>query len=585
MSPEEKLKGSFVLFLVYVWVRVLRLPKPTRIQRDIAEFLSTGPRRRFIAAFRGVGKTFITAAYIVWRLWRDPNMVIMVVSANERFAHKIASFIHMLIGAEDAISRTDVPWAELQARAGQRNSTLEFDVGPAGPNKDPSVAAFGITGQITGGRGDLLLFDDVEVPKNSETEALRQKLVDRIGEAAAILKPEGETIYLGTFQSMASIYRGLREKGYSMRLWPARYPLKDKLHLYEETLAPLLKGDLERDPSLMEPVSSTLGGSPTDPARFHDLDLIERETEWGVAGFQLQFMLDTSLTDADRFPLKTRDLVIMPTVRDVAPTRVAWGNSSDLLIKDLDNIGFDGDRLLKPFYVSRDDFQPYTGSLMEIDPSGSGADETSYVVTKFLNGLIYVTRWGGFKDGHSEATLHKLAEIAKEERVNLIREESNFGDGMFGRLLEPHLRALEYSVPIENHKVHKGMGHKEARIVNNLRPVLASHRLIMDQSVVEQDLQFAKSPTGDSELSGLYQLTHMQIARGALRHDDRVDVLSNAVSYWADYLAADAKEAEEARRLKAQEEFERQVFGSAIFGERWNKGRNRMKRAKGRRRS
>jgi hypothetical protein len=583
LSAEERLKGSFLLFLIYAWVRVLRLPKPTRIQKDIADYLANGPRRRFIAAFRGVGKTFLSAAYIVWRLWNDPGKKIMVVSANERFASKISSFIHVLINAEDVVTGEPVPWAELKPRSGQKNSGLEFDVGPAVPDKDYSVSAFGITGQITGGRADLILFDDIEVPNNSETEAMREKLVDRASEAAAILKPDGEVVYLGTFQSMASIYRSLRAKGYGMRLWPARYPTKDKLHLYEDTLAPLLKEDMAQDPELMKPTSSTLGGSPTDPARFNEMDLMEREVEWGVGGFQLQFMLDTSLVDADRFPLKTRDLIVMDTARDVAPARVAWGSSPEQLIKDLDNIGFDGDRMFRPIYKA-EEWIPYTGSLLEVDPSGTGADETAYVVTKFLNGSVYVRQWGGFVDGHSDETLRRLAEIAKEEEVSLIRVEANFGDGMFSRLLEPHLRRLGYVVAIEDHKVH---GKKEERIISTLRPALQAHRVVIDTSLARKDLEEARSGTSDiqgtskAERSALYQLTHLSAARGALRKDDRIDVLSNALAYWAQYMSADAEEAERRMEQKAQEAFEKALYGSAIFpilGGRERKGRGRGRR-------
>lgn len=576
MSPEERLKASFSLFLAYVWVRVLRLPKPTRVQRDIADFLANGPRRRFIAAFRGVGKTFLTAAYIVWRLWNNPELKIMVVSANERFATKVASFVHTLINAEDVVSRDAVPWAELRARTGQKNSTLEFDVGPASPSKDPSVFAVGITGQMTGGRADLILFDDIEVPSNSETEAQRDKLRDRAGEAEAILKPDGEIITLGTFQSMQSIYRSLKSRGFVMRIWPGRYPKADKLHLYED-LAPMLRADLEANPSLGKSVASTLGGAPTDPERFTEQDLMERETGWGEAGFQLQFMLDTSLTDAERFPLKTRDLMVMDVPLEVAPARVVWGSSPELAHKELDNIGFDGDRLFRPMHISND-FQPFTGSVMDIDPSGRGADETAYVVTKFLNGFVFIRRWGGFRDGHSEETLKALAEIARDEKVSLVRVEGNFGDGMFSRLLEPHLRRAGHNVPVDTHKVS---GQKELRIINLVRPALQQHRIVLDRTLAQADLSSARLGTEESgsQYSALYQLTHISQARGSLPKDDRIDVLAMALAYWAPYMNADAKEAEEKAKQRADREFERQLFGSLVL----RPGRSGPSRGRGRR--
>lgn len=585
---EEQLKGSFLRFIWYVWTRVLALPEPTRLQYDLARFISDGPRRRFIAAFRGIGKTFLTGAYIVWRLWRDPNLKIMVVSANERFAAKVAAFVHTLINAEDLVTREPVPWAELKARSHQKNSTMEFDVGPSSPSKDPSVFAVGINGQMAGGRADIILSDDVEVPNNSETEAQREKLVDRTGEYEAILKPDGEIIYLGTFQSMQSIYRKLRSKGFTMRIWPARYPLAKKAHIYEDNLAPILKEDLEKRPELAEPkYGSDLGGAPTDPQRFDIPDLIERETGWGRAGFTLQFMLDTSLSDAERFPLKTSNLIVMDTSPEMAPERVAWASGPDQVIKELENVGFDGDRLYRPIFVSKDQFQPYTGSVMDIDPSGGGQDETAFIVTKFLNGIVYVRKWGGRKDGHSEATLRHLAEVAKAEKVNLIRVESNFGDGMFSRLLEPYLRKVEYSVPIEDHKV---TGQKEARILSLLQGPLEAHRIVLDRAVAEADIALARSAenltrqegrASAAEYSGLYQLTHLTNARGALRHDDRLEVLAHALGYWAQYMNADAEEVQRKREEKEIRDYERSIWQHSVTG-RWDRKPTR-RRGRGRR--
>jgi hypothetical protein len=525
-TVEEQLKASFPKFLWYVWTRVLSLPQPTRIQYDIARFLEGGPRKRFIAAFRGVGKTFLTGAYVVWRLWREPNLKVMVVSANERFASKVAAFVHALINAEDILTRELVPWSELAARGGQKNSVMEFDVGTSALSKDPSVFAVGITGQMTGGRADLILSDDIEVPGNSETEGQREKLEDRTGEFAAILKPGGEVIYLGTFQSMQSVYRRLRDKGYAMRLWPARYPRQDKQHLYAETLAPLLLQDLKETIGLSKSSGTSLGGKPTDPERFTEEDLLEREAEWGKAGFQLQFMLDTSLSDAERFPLKTRDLIVMDVPLERAPIHLAWGSAPQQLVREIDNVGFDGDRFFRPMHVA-EEFKEFTGSLLEIDPSGRGADETGYIVTKFLNGKVFIRQWSGFQDGHSEATLGALAKIAVDEKVGLIRVEGNFGDGMFSRLLETHLRRVGFKGRVEDHKVS---GQKEVRILNLVRPALEGHRIVIDTAVAHKDISAARvaserqgrAGTAALEFSALYQLTHMSSQRRALRKDGRL---------------------------------------------------------------
>lgn len=549
MTAKEMLQGSFLKFIWYVWTHVLFLPEPTRVQKDISRFLVSGGKRRFIQAFRGVGKTFLTAAYVVWRLWRDPDLKIMIVSANEAFATEIATFIKQIINHEAG----DALWAELRPRPDQRQSALAFDVGPAKADKSPSVKAVGITGQLTGSRADLVISDDVEVPKNSETETMREKLLAKTAEYAAILKPEGEIVYLGTPQSDQSIYRQLPSKGYEVRIWPARYPLREKLNNYNGFISPLLMADMEADPDLMKPLASSCGGAPTDPMRFTDMDLMERETEYRAAGFLLQYQLDTTLSDSERFPLKTRDLMVIDVDPKIAPERLVWGTSPELAYKDIENVGFDGDRFYRPMFMSQE-FIPFTGSVMHIDPSGRGRDRTTYVVTKFLNGYVFVRRWGGYQDGYSEDTLRALADIAKSEAVNAVVTEDNFGDGMFRKLFETHLMRAH---PCRLEGLYSS-GQKEVRIIGNLSPLLRQHRLILDQTVVKEDF---KNPLVHR---GLYQLTHISEARGSLKQDDMIDVLSMGVAYWLEYLNADAKKLEADRLKKAEAEWEKKFWANAV---------------------
>lgn len=551
MTETEILKGSFLKFIWYLWTRVLRLPEPTRVQKDIAKFMETGPRKRFISAFRGVGKTFLVAAYCVWRLWNNPNLKIVIVSANEDFATEIATFIKMLIHA-------DPLWGELRTKRNQRSSARAFEVGAAAdtPDKSPSVKAVGITGQITGSRSDLLISDDVEVPKNSATESMRELLKARTKEYADIAKVGSEIIYLGTPQTQESIYRDLPSKGYDVRIWPARYPDPKRIAGYRGTLAPLIMNDLERNPDLGKLVASSLGGAPTDPNRFNEEELMNREMEHSSASFLLQYQLDTSLSDGEKYPLKTKDLIVTGVSTKIAPVQLAWGSSPDQVIKELSNVGFDGDRFHRPMFVSPE-FVPYTGSVMHIDPSGRGKDETAYCVTKFLNGFIYLTRWGGFRDGYGVETLTALAEISKEEEVNLIMCEDNMGDGMFRRLLEPVVAKVR-PCPVDGYKVS---GQKEARIIAALQPILRQHRLVVSQTVVEDDLRGE-----DLVRKGFYQLTHMTNQRGALKHDDRVDVLAAAARHWADYLNADAQKALEDHRRKEEEKWEREFFSGNFVG-------------------
>lgn len=513
---------DFRNFLYMVWDH-LNLPNPTPIQYDIAEYIQYGPKRRVVEAFRGVGKSWITSAFVVHQLLLDPTKNILVVSASKQRADDFSTFTLRLI-TEMPVLRHLIP------NESQRNSKIAFDVGPAPASHAPSVVSKGITSQITGARADLIIADDVESLSNSQTTTMRDKLSEGIKEFDAVLKPGGNILFLGTPQTEASIYNSLPERGFSVKIWPARYPKKSQLPRYGEHLSKMIAEKVAEDEDLV--------GQPTDPDRFDSEDLMEREASYGRTGFALQFMLDPSLSDIDRYPLKLSDLVIMSLNPREGPQKPVWAASSDNLIQDLPNVGMPGDRFYGPVALGDGSWTSYTGSVMAVDPSGRGADETSYAVVKMLNGFLFVTDAGGMPGGYSEDTLKRLATVAKEQEVNLVLIESNFGDGMFTQLLKPVLAKI-HRVTCEEVRHSTS---KERRICDTLEPVMNSHRLIIDRKVVENDFDSTRHLPPEKALRYqlMYQMSRVTRHRGALAHDDRLDVLAMAVAYWADQMAQDA---------------------------------------------
>ena len=87
-----------------------------------------------------------------------------------------------------------------------------------------------------------------------------------------------------------------------------------------------------------------------------------------------------------------------------------------------------GDHFHRPAFVS-DSYAEYTGTVMSIDPSGRGKDETGYAVVKMLNGFQFARRCGGIAGGYSEST-NGTSQHSKDEGVNEIIVKSNFGDGL-----------------------------------------------------------------------------------------------------------------------------------------------------------
>ncbi len=538
---NEAWKGDFTLFLTAVWTYI-GLPKPTKRQIAIAKFLQNGPRRRGIQAFRGVGKSYLTCAYVVWRLYCDPQIKVLVVSASKQLADNFTTFCLQIIRG--------MPELEfLIPREDGREAKIQFDVGPATPSKDPSVRSCGINGQIAGGRADLIVGDDIEIPNNSQTAMMRDKISDAVKEFDAVLKPGGSVVFLGTPQNQESLYNTLPSRGYVFRIWPARYPTREVLEGYGEFFAPDIREEMDSDPALE--------GTSTDPCRFSDMDLMEREASYGRSGFSLQFMLNTRLGDANRFPLKLSDLIVMALNPDLAPSKLAWATSPELVWNDLPSPGLAGDKMYRPFFVEKDNWSSYDGSLMFIDPSGRGKDETGYACVKMKHGFLYVTAWGGLIGGYSPETLTKLAEIARANAVNKVWIESNFGDGMFTQLLKPYLGRI---YPCTTEEVRNST-QKEMRIIDTLEPVMNQHRLVMDVKLIKEDktstLQYP-SESADRYM-GLWQMTHITRDRNSLAHDDRLDALAGAVKQWTEQMARDSDQAvvdhREGLLIKELEEF------------------------------
>lgn len=213
---DDQLK-DFRNFLFVVW-KHLNLPDPTPIQYDIADYMQHGPKRSVVEAFRGVGKSWICSAYVVHQLLLDPSKNFLVVSASKTRSDDFSTFTLRII--------REIPLLNsLLPKDGQRFSKVSFDVGLAPPAHAPSVKSLGITSQLTGSRADVIVADDIEVPNNSQTQGMRDKLDEQVKEFEAILKPldSSKILFLGTPQCEDSIYNKLRNRGYSLKIWPSEY--------------------------------------------------------------------------------------------------------------------------------------------------------------------------------------------------------------------------------------------------------------------------------------------------------------------------------------------------------------------------
>jgi hypothetical protein len=539
-QQPDRLKQDFRLFLFLVYQH-LGLPVPTPRQLEIAHYLQHGPKRLWIAAFRGIGKSWITVAFVLWLLYCNPQLNILVVSASKRLSDDFSTFCKRLISEMDIL-------AHLRPRDEQRNSNIAFDVGPADADKDPSVKSVGITGQMTGSRADVIVADDVEVPKNSATQDQREKLLKLVGEFDDVLKPldTSRVIFLGTPQSDQTVYNNLTQKGFAVRFWPARYP--KSLDTYAGRLSPSIAEALQKNPSLAKACAGR--GAPTD-TRFTDEDLYERETSKGRSEFMLQFMLNTALSDAEKYPLRLSDMTVFDCHPERAPVDLIWASGDQQVLNDVPNVGLNGDRIHKPMAISTDakDWSPYQGIVMAIDPAGRGGDEVGYAIVAYHYGRLYLLDAGGLKGGYQDENLILLAQVAKQWKVGKIIIEPNFGDGMFEKLLRPHLTRIYPCTVEESERTNT---QKEVRIIDTLEPVLNQHRLIVNKSLFKKDLDSVDHYASDTQARYrlFYQLTRLTREKGSLAKDDRVDALALAVHYWTQQMDRDVEAAQRIHRSK-----------------------------------
>jgi hypothetical protein len=512
----------------------------TPVQKAIGRWMSAGPQYLMVQAQRSQAKTTIAAAFSVWSLIHDPTCRVLILSAGGTQANEISTLVVRIILTMDVLAcmRPD-------KTAGDRTSTEAFDVHHSlkGLDKSPSVACVGIDSNLQGKRADLLIADDIESSKNSATPGQRAKLLHLTKDFTSICT-SGRIIWLGTPQTMESIYNSLPQRGVSIRIWPGRYPTAQQMAHYGQHLDPAMRRAIELN-SALATGGGLLGdqGQPTDPVLLGEEALQKKERDQGAAYFQLQHMLNTALSDAQRFPLKPHNLVIMRGASDRFPMTVVRG-MEDTHMRDF-SVGDFAFKMASPHEVSRET-SPLQSKVFYLDPAGGGknGDETAFAFGGFLNSNIHLLLAGGVAGGYSESGMRELAQIVAKCKPDILKIEKNMGFGAFRAVFLPILR--EYlQCQVEDDLV---TGQKELRIIETLDPVIGRGSLIVHESAVESDAFYCEryGPTERIHFSLFHQMAKISRIRDALVHDDRLDALEGLVRHYQEQLAQDQKKKLEA---------------------------------------
>lgn len=271
-------------------VEYLNLPLPEHHLRVLDVLQGKEPRNMHPAIRYQVGRpnrlilnfapyfaktTAWSVGYVVYRLMKDPNVRIAIVSQTQQFAKKIIHQVKQIL--------TMPQYAKLQAawmpeggwKGDSWTSTAIYLSGVDVAQKDPSLQALGLNGQIYGSRLDLILLDDLVTGKNVHTF---EELADFVNtEVASRVDENGELIVLGTRMGANDLYSTLREKVE----WDGETPVWTWL------AQPAVLEEPGRDPK---------SWVCTWPAMWHGEALARARAEVGEKRWQLTYQqMDTSL--------------------------------------------------------------------------------------------------------------------------------------------------------------------------------------------------------------------------------------------------------------------------------------------------
>ena len=509
----EEMADDFGVFLQIVFPYIGLTPHPCQLH--FADFIAGPGERKLAMSQRDMGKSNLLSLLVVWYGYCNPDCKIIVASATEKRAKDIVRQAKAIIKSCDLLSHMSPGKDDLDGE-------LRFNFGNRSIKgaKDPSVAAYGMNAGMTGAHADIIIADDLEIPENSMTREAREKIRERVRGFESLIN-DGDhckIIMVGTPQTMESMYFELIEDAiYDLYRVPARVPL----NLDDSNTLGFpgwIRDGIES--GVLKP------GDTTYPERFPLEELAKREARMGHSMFMLQFLLDPSVSDSDKFPLKLSDFIVQEIGLQEGPPRVVWGTSEPR--RDIRSPGLGVDQFHSPiFFTNPKEWIPYEHGVMWIDPAGFGGDEVGYAVVKALGGNAYVLRAGGKKGGYSDKTIHELLTIAQECGIRRITVEKNWGDGLYGQQLTNKIHLLGLKMSVDSVSVK---GQKEIRIIETLEPLMNAHRIVIDPMVAR-----------DYEL--MYQISHISRERGCLPQDDRVDALAGAVSCLQGYLFRDSQNA------------------------------------------
>lgn len=235
ISAEDLAYSNLRFFSEFCWQDIAGQVKNGAFHDEWYEMLGDDdrPSRLHIQAAREHAKTTcLSVKYPLWRVGRNPNLRVMIVSKSATLAGTILREIKQNIESNERLKdvfpglQPDSPWSneELQVKRGKAVAKEGKQV----ILKDATFVGIGLGGSLTGKRADLIIVDDPFDEAEVRTEAQRQKVEDWIEKVLLpILTPDGDMVFVGTPWHYADYWSRLEGKSvenggmYVVKKYPA----------------------------------------------------------------------------------------------------------------------------------------------------------------------------------------------------------------------------------------------------------------------------------------------------------------------------------------------------------------------------
>lgn len=161
---------------------------------EIINALESKTKRKLIVCPRGSLKsTVCDISYPIWLLLSNPNLRILIDSEVYSNSKTFLREIKAQLESERVTSlfgkfKSDSNWTEGAVTINQRTIA----------RKEPSIQCSGVGAIKVGMHFDVIIHDDMNSNKNSQTKEGRQKVIDHYRLNTSILEPDGTLVVVGT---------------------------------------------------------------------------------------------------------------------------------------------------------------------------------------------------------------------------------------------------------------------------------------------------------------------------------------------------------------------------------------------------